>query len=99
LLRLRMDAKHRTREAPLLAVLLDDARVEDAVEAVEITVWAPRQRIGQLVGIGSAEAGDDQLGLADRWPVTIHEGIEKKVGRVGNPDAAVADRDARRNVE
>ena len=37
------------------------AGVEDAVPAVEPAVGAPGERIGQLVGVVAAEAGDDDL--------------------------------------
>ena len=82
-----------------LAVLGDDlAGVEDAVPAVEPAVGAPGQRIGQLVGIVAAEAGHDDLaGVGLAVAVAILE--EEDVGRVGHPDAAVADGDSGGDVQ
>ena len=45
----------------LAARCLTCAVVEDAVEAVEPAVGAPGQRVGQLVRVVAAEAGDDDL--------------------------------------
>ena len=94
-----MDAEDRAGEFVGLAVpRLHLAGVEDAVPAVEPAVGPPGQRVGQLVGVGAAEAGRDDLagvGLA----VAVGVAEEEDVGRVGDPDAAVADGDARGDVE
>ena len=44
-----------------LPSVLDVAAVEHAVEAVEPAVGAPGERVGQLVRVVAAEAGDDDL--------------------------------------
>ena len=61
LARPRMDAEQGAGEVELLAALRDVAGVEDAVEAVEPAVGAPGERVGQLVRVVAAEAGDDDL--------------------------------------
>ena len=59
---LGMDAEDRAGELVRLAVLRRHlAGVEHAVPAVEPAVGAPGQRVGQLVGVGAAEAGRDDL--------------------------------------
>ena len=74
------------------------AAIEDAVEAVEPAVRAPGQRVGQFVRIDAAEAGDDDLRLAGRLAVGT-DLVKEDVRRVGDPDAAMADRDAGRDVQ
>ena len=81
-----------------LPLLLDVAVVEDAVEAVEPAVGPPGQRVGQFVRVVAAEAGDDDLRLAGRLAVGA-DLVEEDVGRVGDPDAAVADGDAGGDVQ
>ena len=78
--------------------MLDVGRVEDAVEAVEPAVGSPGERVGQLVRVVAAEAGDDDLALVG---LAVAVGVlqEENVGRVGDPHAAVADGDARGNVQ
>ncbi len=48
--------------------------------------------------VSSAEPGDDDLGLACRLAVGA-DLVEENVRRIGDPDAAVADRDAGGNVQ
>src|SRR5262249_29540458 len=84
----RVDAVHRAGEAKILAVLLDVAVVEDAVEAVQVTVRAPGEGVGQLVGVVAAKARDDDLRLAGRLAVGSYS-IEKNLRRVGHPHAAM----------
>ena len=94
----RVDAVHGAGEIERLAVLDDVGVVEDAVPAVEPAVGAPRQRVGQLVRVEAAEAGDDDLALVGlAGPLRVLE--EKDVGRVGDPDAAVAEVEAGGDVE
>src|SRR5207248_11490686 len=92
------NAEQGTGEVVVLALVLDVRMVEDAVEAVQPAIGAPGQRVGQLVRVVAAEAGDDDLGLADRLAVGA-DLVEEDVRRVGDPDAAVADRDARGDVQ
>ena len=82
----------------LAVAALTSTGVEDAVEAVEPAVGPPGQRVGQLVRVGPAEAGDDDLRLVGRLAVGAFL-AEEDVGRVGDPDAAVADGDARGDVQ
>ena len=94
----RVDAEHGAGEIEGLAVVNDVGGVEDAVPSVEPAVGAPRQRIGKLVGVVAAEAADDDfllVGLAG--PLGVLE--EEDVGRVGHPDAAVAEVEAGGDVE
>src|SRR5262249_47411680 len=97
-LRPRMNAEQSAGELVLLAAVLDVAVVEDAVEAIEPAVGPPGERVGQLVRVGAAKAGDDDFRLAGRLAVGPLA-VEEDVRRVGHPDAAVADRDAGGDVE
>ena len=94
-----MDAEDRAGELVGLAILRGDlAGVEYAVPAVEPAVGAPGERVGQLVGVGAAEAGRDdfpRVGLA----VAVAVLEEEEIGRVGDPDTAVADGDPRGDVQ
>src|SRR5262249_35158263 len=67
LARARVDAPQGTGEVERLAARLHAAVVEDAVEAVESAVRTPGERVGQLVRVGAAEAGDHHF-PADRFP-------------------------------
>src|SRR5262249_4420142 len=85
---LRMNAEQDTGEAEILALVLDGALVEDAVEAVEPAIGAPGQRVGQLMGVGTAKAGDDYFRLAGRLTVGAFL-VEEDVRSVGHVNAAV----------
>src|SRR5262249_24559091 len=67
--RFRMDAEEDAGEDEVLAALLDVAVIEDAVESVQPAVRTPRQRVGQFMRVGAAEAGDDDFRLAGRLAV------------------------------
>ena len=41
-----VDPKHRASKLETLPVLFYDRRVKNTVESIEISVWAPGQRIG-----------------------------------------------------
>ena len=94
-----VNPEDRTRECVRLAILRDDLRrVEHAVPAVEPAVGAPGQGIGQLVGVVAAEAGrDDFAKVSLAVAVSVLE--KEDVGRIGDPDASVADGDSRWDVE
>src|SRR5262249_34766134 len=79
LLRARVDAETGAREIECLAVLLDDAAIEDAVEPIEPAVRAPGQRVRQFVRIMSAKAGDDDLRFSEFCVREILEWIEEDV--------------------
>src|SRR6516162_24977 len=96
LARLRVDTPHGTGEVEDLTLAGDHAVVEDAVEAIQPAVGPPRERIGQFVGVGAAEACDDDL-AAHLLAVFFLE--KQEVRRVEDPDAAVADGNARGNVQ
>src|SRR5262249_27139921 len=96
--RLRVDAEQGAGEAVVLALVLDVGMVEDPIEAVEPAIGAPGQRVGQFVRVGASEAGNDDFGFARGLAVGT-DLVEEDVGRVGDPDAAVADGNARGNVE
>src|SRR3989442_15793181 len=70
--------------------------IEHTVQAVEPPVRTPGQRVGQLVRVGTPEAGENHF-AAVLLPVLLAQ--EEKVRRVEHPDAAVADRHARGNVQ
>src|SRR5262249_31598368 len=93
-----VDAEHGAGEGVLFAAALDVAVVKDAVKAVQPAVRAPGQGVGQLVGVGAAEAGDHHLRRAGRLAVGAFL-VKEQVRGVGHPDAAVADRDAAGDVE
>src|SRR5690349_11280123 len=57
LARLGMNAKQCAGEVELLAVLLHDALVEDAVETVQPAVRSPGKRVWKLVRVIAAKAG------------------------------------------
>src|SRR6202044_1081591 len=78
-LRLRMDAKQGTSEVEGFAVLLDDAAIENAVEAIEPAIRAPGERVRQFVRVMSAKAGDDDLRLSQFSVREILERIEKDI--------------------
>ncbi len=95
---LGIDPKHGAGEFVTLAAIVDLGRVEDAVPAVQLAVRAPGQRVGQLVRVVAAEAGDDDLArVGQAVAVGILE--EEDVRRVGDPHAAGADGDARGDVQ
>ncbi len=90
--------KMRAGELVFLAAMLDVARVEDAVPAVEPAVRAPGQGVGELVGVVAAEAGDDDLagiGLA----VAVGVFQEEDVRASSPPRRPVAHRDAGGDVQ
>src|SRR5438270_650424 len=94
----RIDPEHRAGEAEFLAPLLDDRFVEYAVEAVEIAVRSPRERVRQFMRVVAAEAGHDHfalVGLARSASVLQ----EQDVGRVADPHTAMPDGDARGDVQ
>src|SRR5262249_44833545 len=93
-----MDAEDRASELISLALMSHLARVEDAVPAIEPAVGAPGQRVGQLVGVGPAEAGDDHLALVGP-AVAVGVTEEKDIRSIGNPDPAVSHGDPRRDVQ
>ena len=71
------------------------ARGEDAVAAVEPAVGAPHQAVHHVVGhVLRIEAVEDRLGRAVGTVVAIAVGHEDEFRRRGEPDAAVAKRDA-----
>lgn len=92
-----MDAEQGAGEDVLLAAVPDVAEVEHPVPAVKPAVGPPGEGVGQLVGVGAAEAGDDDLGLAGL--AVGADGVEEDVGGVGHPDAAVAGGDAGGDVQ
>src|SRR5262245_35429527 len=102
-----MDPEHRAGEFPAGVVvaivrgsfgILYVTVIEDAVQAIEPAVGPPGERIGKLVGVGTAEPGNDDFGLVGPT-VPIRVLHEEHVWRIGDPNAAVADRDSRRNIE
>ena len=90
----RHSAQVKSYSLPSLSI--DLALVEHAVQSVEPAVRPPGQRVGQLVRVGAAEAGEHDF-AADLLAVLLAQ--EEQVGRVEHPDAAVADRDARGDVQ
>src|SRR5258708_3150488 len=94
-----MNAEKSAGEPVVLALVLDVALIEDTVEAVQPAVRSPGKRIGQLVRVAPAEPGDDDLRLAELRRREVLERIEEDVGRIGDPDTAVADGDPGRDIE
>ncbi len=95
---LRVDPEDCAGKLVDLAAVIDPGRVEDAVPAVKPAVGAPGQRVGQLVGVEPAEAGDDDLaGVGPAVAVGVLE--EEDVGRVGHPDPPAPDCDSRWDVQ
>src|SRR5690606_5033674 len=70
-----------------------------AVDAVEPAVGAPLEVAHDGVGVLDAEASEPNLGIGVGHVVAIGVGIEQEVGRIGHPDASVADGDGGGDVE
>ena len=95
-----VNPENRAGEFVRLPVIRHDAAgVEDAVPAVKPAIGSPGQGVGQLVGISAAEAGGDDRGRPVGLGVAVGVGIEQDVRRVGDPDAAMPDGDAGRDIE
>src|SRR4030095_4013638 len=65
-----VDSKESTGEVELTSAVLDVTRIEDTIQAIQITVRPPRQRIGQLMGIGSAKPRDNHFSFI-RFAIAI----------------------------
>ena len=94
--RSRLDAEDGTTEVEHLALLDYVVAAPHAAQAVEPAVGTPAQGIGQPIGVLLAKAGHDDLGLAGH---PVAEWDEEDIRGVGDPDAAVADRDSGRHLQ
>ena len=77
----------------------DARRARAAVHAVEPSIGAPRQAVGERVRVLEPEAGQPHFGLAVGEPVAGRVPIEEQVWRVHDPDTAVAGQDAGGDVQ
>ena len=77
----------------------DARRARAAVHAVEPSIGAPRQAVGERVRVLESEAGQPYFGLAVREPVAGRVPIEEEVWRIHDPDAAVSGQDAGGDVQ
>ena len=55
----RMNAEQRAGELVGLPLVGHLAVIEHAVQAVEVAIRSPGQRVGKLVSVGASESGDD----------------------------------------
>jgi hypothetical protein len=69
------------------------------LRAVQPSVRAPGERIRQRARVLHAEAGEQHFGIAVGHVVVVAVGIEQEIRDVEHEDAAVAERDARRQVQ
>ena len=69
------------------------------LQAIEPAVGPPGQRVGHRVGVFHAEAGEQDLGIAVGHVVAVAVGIEEQIRRLEDEHAAVAERQAARQVQ
>ncbi len=69
------------------------------LRAVQPTVRAPSERIGERAGVFHSETREEHFGIAIGNVVVIAVGIEEEIRNIEDEDAAVTKGDARRQVQ